>query len=171
LDRFFTTLRRSPVIRSQDRVVAGVSAGVADRLGVSRAIVRVGMVALAIFGPGVFLYLAAWLMLPDSNGQIRLERAVRGGEGGSIALVVVAILAVFSTLFGGAWGDGPGGHHGPGAWPLLFLGGIALIGWKKGWFRGHGRSAWKHGTHAAPAAPTTESTPTTPEGPQDAPKV
>ena len=55
LDRFFDSLRRSSVTRSQDRVIAGVCSGIAQRLGVSTAIVRVAAVILAVFGPGVFL--------------------------------------------------------------------------------------------------------------------
>jgi phage shock protein PspC (stress-responsive transcriptional regulator) len=175
LDRFFATLHRSPVTRSQDRVLAGVAAGVADRLGVSRAIVRVGAVILALLGPGVLLYLLAWLVLPDSQGRIRLERAVRGGDGGSVVLLVVAALSLFGALFGGSWDHdmgrmgGPG--HGPGAWPFLVLAGVALIGWKKGWF---GRRA--HGPEGGPTPPATPTAPPAPpapstQGPQDAPRV
>lgn len=94
LDGFFTSLRRSPVIRSSDRVVAGVCAGVAERLGVSTAIIRVATVILAILGPAFALYLIAWLVLPDREGQIRLERAIRGGEGGSIVLLIFTVLVI-----------------------------------------------------------------------------
>lgn len=171
LDRFFATLHRSPVIRSQDRVIAGVSAGIADRLGVSRAIVRVGMVLLALLGPGVLLYLLAWLMLPDSQGRVRLERAVRGGEGGSIVLLVITGLSFFGELFGDRW-DGPGGPgmhgHSAGIWPLLVVAGVALIGWKKGWFTRHqGRSTGSPMT--PPASPP--ASPPAPQGPQDTPRV
>ncbi len=189
MDRFFATLRRSPVTRSQDRVIAGVSAGVADRLGVSRAIIRVAMVALGLLGPGVLLYLLAWLMMPDSEGRIRLERAVRGGEAGSIVLLVVAVLSVFSTLFDGDWERGPGMHgHNGGLWPLLVLGVVAFVGFKKGWFTGRRQGAGGHwgqrsqgqapATPATPATPTTPTTPTTPpaptatpDGPQDSPRA
>jgi phage shock protein PspC (stress-responsive transcriptional regulator) len=94
LDNFFASLHRSPVTRSSDRVVAGVCAGLADRLGVSTAIVRVGTVLLAILGPALALYLIAWLILPDPQGQIRLERAIRGGEGGSIVLLIFTVLVI-----------------------------------------------------------------------------
>lgn len=161
LDRFFATLRRSSVTRSPDRVIAGVAAGIADRLGVSRAIVRVAMVALGLVGPGVVLYLLGWLMLPDSQGRIRLERAVRGGEGGSIVLLVVSGLALLGALFGGGPGHGPGMHGHGGVWPLLVVAGIAFIGWKKGW--------WQRRHASAPATPPT-TPPSTPDGPQDAPR-
>ncbi len=177
LDRFFATLHRSPVTRSSDRVIAGVAAGVADRLGVSRALVRVGAVLLGLLGPGVLLYLLAWLVLPDAQGRIRLERAVRGGEGGSIVLLVIAGLSLFGALFGGTWGSemGPGMHgRGAGIWPFLVVAGVALIGWKKGWFIRHGHGS--HGgrtpaTPATPAAPPAPPTAPAPQGPQDAPRV
>ena len=165
LDRFFATLRRSSVTRSSDRVIAGVAAGIADRLGVSRAIVRVAIVALAIVGPGVLLYLLAWLMLPDAQGQVRLERAVRGGEGASIVLLVVGGLALLGALFDGADGHGPGMHGHGGPWPLLIVAALALIGWKKGWWQRHGG----HGSAGRPQTPQTH--PTTPDGPQDAPRA
>ncbi len=75
LDRFFATWQRSPVIRSPQRSVAGVCAGLAERLGISTAIVRVATVVLAILGPALAIYLLAWLLLPDHEGGIHLERA------------------------------------------------------------------------------------------------
>ena len=61
LDRLFSSLHRSPVTRSKNRVIAGVCGGIAERTGLSPAIVRVGAVVLAILGLGVGLYLLAWL--------------------------------------------------------------------------------------------------------------
>src|SRR5436190_6555897 len=167
LDRFFDSLRRSSVTRSQDRVIAGVCAGIAARLGVSAAIVRVGAVLLAIFGPGVFIYLLAWLLLPRYDGQVRLERAVRGGEASSIVLLVVTLLTVAGSFFG---------HWRMGPWPLIALGILAIVGFKEGWWGSHraGRS-WQQAT--TPTPPTTPETPATPpstppsEPPQDAPRV
>ncbi|HEU4998311.1 MAG TPA: PspC domain-containing protein [Lapillicoccus sp.] len=170
LDRFFDSLRRSSVTRSQDRVIAGVCSGIAERFGISAAIVRVGAVILAFFGPGVFLYLLAWLLLPRYDGQVRLERAVRGGEASSIVLLVVAALAIVPDLFG---------HWRMGPWPLIGLAILAIVGFKKGWWgqhrAGHG-NPWHQAT-TPPAAPTAPTTPTAPEstppseGPQDAPRV
>ena len=180
LDRFFATLRRSPVRRSQDGVVAGVAAGVADRLGVSRAVIRVAMVALALLGPGVLVYLLAWLVLPDAQGRIRLEGAIRGGQGSSIVLLIVTVLSFFSTLFGGAWRLGPGmagmpGMYGNGAglWLLFVLAVIAVIGVKKGWFSGrHGRRYLDQHDQTPPSpAPPASPAPTNGPGPQDAPRA
>ena len=165
LDRFFATLRRSSVTRSPDRVIAGVCGGIAQRLGVSTAIVRVGAVVLAIFGPGVFLYLAAWLLLPAADGQIRLERAIRGGETSSIALLVVTLLAFFGDFFG---------HWRMGPWPLIALVVLAAIGFKKGWWgnRSVAGAHWHGPVQQSPAPPQPPTTPTPPQpaGPQDAPR-
>jgi phage shock protein PspC (stress-responsive transcriptional regulator) len=175
LDRFFDSLRRSSVTRSQDRVIAGVCAGIAQRLGVSAAIVRVGAVVLAVFGPGVFLYLLAWLLLPRYDGQVRLERAVRGGEASSIVLLVITLLTVIPDFFG---------HSRMGPWPLIALGILAIVGFKKGWWGSHrGGHSWHQAT--PPTTPTTPETPPTPANtppttppstppsapPQDAPRV
>jgi phage shock protein PspC (stress-responsive transcriptional regulator) len=180
LDRFFATLRRSPVQRSQDGVLAGVAAGVADRLSVSRAVIRVAMVALALLGPGVLLYLLAWLLMPDAQGRIRLEGAIRGGQGSSIVLLIVTVLSFFSTLFGGAWQLVPGrpgmpGMYGNGAglWLLLVLAAIAIIGVKNGWFSGrHGRDRLEE-RDQTPSLPLPPPPPaaTTRQGPQDAPRA
>ncbi|MDQ2782488.1 MAG: PspC domain-containing protein [Actinomycetota bacterium] len=161
LDRFFTALRRSPVTRSQDRVIAGVSGGIAERLGVSRPIVRLGLVVLAILTLGVPLYLLAWLMLPDSQGQVRLERAIRGGEASSIVLLVVTALSVVPDVFG----RDAGLHH-AGPWPFIAIAAVVVIGFKRGWWQ-RGTGGWNRPAHTQP----TESTPTTGTGgPQDSPR-
>ena len=94
LDRFFGTLRRSPLVRSQDRVIAGVCSGIAQRFGISTAVIRVVAVIAALLGPAIVLYLVAWLLLPDAEGGIRLEKALRRGDVPSVALLVVAGLAL-----------------------------------------------------------------------------
>lgn len=49
--------------RSQ-RVIAGVCAALADRFGVSRALVRVGFVLFGLFGVGEIAYIALWIVIP-----------------------------------------------------------------------------------------------------------
>ena len=134
LDRFFGSLRRSSITRSQNRVIAGVCAGIANRFGVSAAIVRVGAVVLTLFGPGVFLYLLAWLLLPRYDGQIRLERAVRGGDASSIVLLVVALLCAWQVLSGLLGGEIFTGAAGRALWirwpnvPDLFMRAMLFYG-------------------------------------------
>ncbi|MEZ5167769.1 MAG: PspC domain-containing protein [Acidimicrobiales bacterium] len=53
---------------SDDRIVAGVCAGIARRVGVDPPIVRIAAIVLAVTGVGIPLYLLAWVVLPDDNG-------------------------------------------------------------------------------------------------------
>jgi phage shock protein C len=51
--------------RGQGRIIAGVCAGVADRLGVGPFLVRVVFVVLAITGASELAYLVLWLLMPN----------------------------------------------------------------------------------------------------------
>ena len=54
----------------QDRVVAGVAAGLARYLGVDVMTVRIAFVVLAVFsGAGIPLYLAGLLLIPDEGSD------------------------------------------------------------------------------------------------------
>jgi phage shock protein PspC (stress-responsive transcriptional regulator) len=49
------------------RIIAGVCAGVADRYGWSRTVVRLAAVASCLLpGPQIVLYLAAWVLMPSA---------------------------------------------------------------------------------------------------------
>ncbi|BDZ59122.1 PspC domain-containing protein [Barrientosiimonas endolithica] len=122
LDRFFASLRGSGLFRAEDRWIGGVCAGLAERLRVDPLIVRAAFVLLGLtFGIGIPLYLVAWLLLPDRQGTILLERGLRTGDVGAVVLMIVAIVVVTSG-FGWAWGWG-----GPG--PLLPLVVVAGAVW------------------------------------------
>jgi phage shock protein PspC (stress-responsive transcriptional regulator) len=55
---------------TDDRIVAGVAAGVARTLGVDPLIVRIGFVVLALLGAaGLPLYLAGWLLIPEQGAE------------------------------------------------------------------------------------------------------
>jgi phage shock protein C len=58
---------RRPLRRPlQDRMLAGVAAGIADYLDVDVTIVRIVLAALTIAGgAGVAVYIAGWLLIPD----------------------------------------------------------------------------------------------------------
>ncbi|MDQ2755705.1 MAG: PspC domain-containing protein [Actinomycetota bacterium] len=94
LDRFFGSLHRSQVTRSPQGMIGGVCAGLAERLDLSPTVVRAVAVVLALLGPAAGLYLLAWLLLPDRQGNLHLERALRRGDTTSVVLLVVAVLAV-----------------------------------------------------------------------------
>ena len=49
---------------SRGKVIAGVCAGLADRFGVSRGLVRLGFVLFGLVGAGEIAYLIGWLVIP-----------------------------------------------------------------------------------------------------------
>jgi phage shock protein PspC (stress-responsive transcriptional regulator) len=159
LDRLFAAVRRSPVVRSRSRVIAGVCAGLAEWLGISSTLVRVLAVIVAVFGPGVLLYLAAWLILPRYDGQIRLERAVRGGDAASLVLLVVTLLAIVPDVWGRARLS-----------PVMFLvvAGLLLAASVNGWFRGQGRGPDQGTAGGTDPDPQRREPPPPAPGPQDA---
>jgi phage shock protein PspC (stress-responsive transcriptional regulator) len=109
LDGFYDTLRRSGIARASDgRWFAGVSAGLARRLGIDPLVVRAGFILLGmLFGTGLAIYLILWLLMPDESGRISLEQALKHGEGHSIFLLIVTAVVVFG---GGPWfGNDSGG--------------------------------------------------------------
>lgn len=68
-----TALRR-PV---QDRMVAGAAAGLARYLGVDVMIIRLAFVVLTIVGgPGIPLYLAGLLLIPDEGSDQSIAASI-----------------------------------------------------------------------------------------------
>ena len=53
--------------RGEGRVVAGVSAAVADGFGLSPGLVRLVFLLTGIFGAGEVVYLVLWLLLPKRS--------------------------------------------------------------------------------------------------------
>lgn len=53
--------------RRDDRMIAGVSAGVADYLGIDPTLVRLLVVVATIFtgGTAALAYIAAWILMPE----------------------------------------------------------------------------------------------------------
>jgi phage shock protein C len=52
----------------ENRMVAGVCAGLGDYFGIDATIVRLIFVAFTVFaGMGVLLYLVAWLIIPEQG--------------------------------------------------------------------------------------------------------
>ncbi|MCA2211271.1 PspC domain-containing protein [Jidongwangia harbinensis] len=49
------------------KMIAGVCAGLADRFGLSRGLVRVGFVLFGLFGVGELVYLVLWVLIPRSD--------------------------------------------------------------------------------------------------------
>lgn len=116
-DRFFGWLRGLGIVRGSDRWFAGVAGGIAAKAGIDPLIVRGVFVVLAILGgPGILLYLAAWLLLPDFTGRIHLEELIRGRASAGVIVAVVILGALVAlpllggllpTLLTGGWFGGP----------------------------------------------------------------
>jgi phage shock protein PspC (stress-responsive transcriptional regulator) len=71
----FGTGSRRAVLRrpAQDRVVAGVAAGLARYLGVDVMIIRLAFVVLTVVGgAGIPLYLAGLLLIPDEGSEVSI---------------------------------------------------------------------------------------------------
>jgi phage shock protein PspC (stress-responsive transcriptional regulator) len=101
-DRFYTWLRGLGITRGTDRWFAGVAAGIARKANIDPIIVRGVFVVLAVLGgPGILLYLAAWLLLPDLSGRIHLEELFRGraSTGVTVVAIVLAVLLVLPAIF------------------------------------------------------------------------
>lgn len=51
----------------QGKIIAGVCAGIADRFGVSRGLVRLGFVITGLVGAGELAYIIAWIVIPKDD--------------------------------------------------------------------------------------------------------
>ncbi|GAA5115724.1 hypothetical protein GCM10023339_23330 [Alloalcanivorax gelatiniphagus] len=49
------------------KIIAGVCAGLADRFGVSRGLVRLGFVVFGLVGAGEVAYIVAWVVMPKGE--------------------------------------------------------------------------------------------------------
>lgn len=106
-----------------EKVVAGVCAGLARYTSTDPVLWRVAVAVLAVFGgAGFVLYALAWLLLPRvDQRESAAERLLRRpGTGLSAAGVVVIVLAAVVVL--GISLDG-----GPGLGVLLVLGGLGYL--------------------------------------------
>jgi phage shock protein C len=63
------TLTQKKLVRTRDeRMIAGVCGGLARYAGVDAVLVRLGMVALVLFGgTGILLYIACWILMPEEE--------------------------------------------------------------------------------------------------------
>jgi phage shock protein PspC (stress-responsive transcriptional regulator) len=61
---------RPPLRRSvRDRMLSGTAAGIAEYLNVDPILVRIGFAVLTLMGPGVPLYLASLLLIPEAGSD------------------------------------------------------------------------------------------------------
>ena len=74
MDKFFDTIRGFGLKRGPQRWVGGVCGGIAAKLNVDVAWVRIAYLLLSLLpGPAFVFYIAAWLLLPDQRNVIILE--------------------------------------------------------------------------------------------------
>ncbi len=91
-------LRRDP----DDRIVAGVCAGLARQAGVDPIVVRVAAVAFALAGGvGVVLYLAAWSLSAPAGPEPRTPTRITNRRTLAVALVALGLLLLLRDL--GLW--------------------------------------------------------------------
>ena len=127
-DRFFDAVRRAGVVRTDDRWVGGVCAGLAQRFGLDPLLVR-GIVAATVLvgGFGLVAYGLAWALLPEArDGRIHLQETMAGRFDaavlGALGMVLVGLVRGDGWLW---WGRVPGVVQGL-AW-LAFLGVVVTV--------------------------------------------
>ena len=121
---FFAWIRSLGIVRGSDRWVGGVASGIAARTGLDPILVRGILVVLGLFGVGTLLYGLAWAFLPEPDGRIHAEEAVRGtwSTGTTGALVACILGAGSPSIF---WADD--GLLGGLFWTLFWLTGAGLL--------------------------------------------
>jgi phage shock protein PspC (stress-responsive transcriptional regulator) len=117
-------IRRLERSRS-DRMLAGVSGGLARYFEIHPAVFRVGFVVLTLLGgAGILIYLASWLVMPDEGKEDSVATAALRERrdrpwpliGLGLLTVAGAILLSRATL----WPDGD-------AWWLFLVAGAAIL--------------------------------------------
>ena len=108
---------------THDRIVAGLSGGIATRLGIPTVFVRAAFVALTLAGGfGILCYLAGWLTVPDETqygSMIVADQPPTKPQQIGLSLGFLALLVIL---------DGIGLWFGPIVWPAtLFIFGAALV--------------------------------------------
>ena len=111
IDAFFDSIRRTGIVRSNDRWIGGVASGLALRVGVDVLLVRAAFgVLMLLSGVGFVLYAAGWALLPEqSDGRIHLQEAIRGRfdsalAGAGILLLVGLFWRTGQFGWWGGWG-------------------------------------------------------------------
>ncbi|MGH3689862.1 MAG: PspC domain-containing protein [Microbacterium sp.] len=127
-DRFLLWVAGLGVARS-DGWLGGVAAGIAARLRIDPLIVRGVLVVAALFGlPVIFLYAAAWALLPDLDGRVHLRDLLRHDyQPVQWGILAMAVIGLFPTapLAGRLFGLG---YDGWSALSLIsWIVGIALV--------------------------------------------
>lgn len=83
MEKFFSAIRSIGLSRGPDRWLGGVCGGLAVKLNVDPAFIRIAFLILALLpGPAFIFYVLAWILLPDSaSNKILLESWMRNKAG------------------------------------------------------------------------------------------
>ena len=148
--------------RPDDGHIGGVCAGVAEYFDVDPVIVRIAAVVLAFSGPGLAVYVLAWIFVPEAKGPWRTGTPESSGAGKDkgaqiFGIVLLAMSAAF--LWGDWWSPArrwffPVGLMALGAWLVL---------------RGNERRRDADEWAATAATPAADGLPLVPEVRSDAP--
>ena len=159
LDRFFDWLRSLDLRRdTDDKWLAGVCSGIANRLGVDPIVIRAALVVLVLLGGvGITVYLIAWAFVPNVRDELVAEKAIRHGD--VLGIILLALIAL--SLLGGI-----GFGHDNAGWFWWVLAPIGVVVWLV--TRGKDRAGRRTGTAAYAAVPGS-ATATSPAGPATAP--
>ena len=125
-------VRTAPPLRRDPgrRMLGGVCAGLAVRLGVDPLLVRFGFVAAAMAGGiGIALYLLAWAAIPTDEGTARAARRVPSSGRGSLEIALGTGLLLLSVLLAfrevGLW------FSDVLVWPLVLVAAGGALIWRQ----------------------------------------
>lgn len=88
-----------PARPRDDRQIAGVAAAIARRYDIDPVLVRIGFVVAAFFGIGAALYIAGWLVLPDTPSDPAVPESRKRGI--LVVGLVIATIVSAGSIFGG----------------------------------------------------------------------
>lgn len=129
------TARRGFQRSRRGRLLGGVCAGLAERLDLDVSIVRVAFAVLAVlWGAGVALYLALWLLVPERTEEgeepvvavARRSRLWRLAAALVVAVLAVAVVSLVSRGNGALGGPRPGGLAAL-AWLAVVMAGAVIV--------------------------------------------
>jgi phage shock protein C len=80
-------------------MVGGVAGGIAGYLNVDTVWIRIAWLALLVLGPGLILYIIAWIVIPEADADDGTERQPREqGESGRLIIGSLLVLVGGSLL-------------------------------------------------------------------------
>ncbi|HOG19490.1 MAG TPA: PspC domain-containing protein [Salinivirgaceae bacterium] len=68
---------KKKLTRSDDKIIAGVCAGIAEYFGLDISLVRIGYILLSLLSvafPGILAYIIMWIIIPDKQLTINNEQ-------------------------------------------------------------------------------------------------